>query len=174
MEFQIQEALAVLERTPKTFAALLSGLSDDWLGGNEGPESFSPKDVVGHVLHGEETDWLPRIELILSEGASRPFTPFERFAFREKYRDLSLDELLARFAEIRARNLARVRSLSISEEDLKKEGRHPELGRVTMRQLLATWAVHDLAHLRQIARVMAKQYREEVGPWERYLRVLSE
>lgn len=174
MEFKLEEALAVLERTPQTVSALLAGLPENWLSGDEGPDSFSARDVVGHILHGEETDWLPRVEIILKEGASRPFTPFDRFAFREKYRNLSLQELLERFAEIRAANLARVKELSLSAADLEREGSHPELGPVSMRQLLATWTVHDLAHLRQIARVMAKQYREEVGPWAKYLRVLSE
>lgn len=174
MELKLEEAVAVLERTPNVIAALLTGLPERWLSGNEGPDSFNPRDVVGHLLSGEETDWIPRIEIIMKEGTSRPFTPFDRFSFREKYRELSLEELLVRFREIRARNLARLKELSISPEDLAREGSHPDLGAVTMRQLLATWAVHDMSHLRQIARVMAKQYRDQVGPWERYLRVLQE
>jgi hypothetical protein len=174
MELKLEDAFAVLERIPNTISELLAGLPDEWLSGNEGPESFSPRDVVAHMLDGEETDWIPRIEIIRNEGTSRAFTPFDRFAFREKYGKLTIEELLSRFAELRAENLARVRGLSLSSEDLEREGRHPDLGTVTMRQLLATWAVHDLAHIRQIARVMAKQYREEVGPWERYFRVFQE
>ncbi|HSF18079.1 MAG TPA: DinB family protein [Vicinamibacteria bacterium] len=174
MKFDLDHSLEVLERTPRTLSTLLEGLSTEWLSRDEGPDTFSPRDVVGHLLHGEETDWVPRIQIILEEGTARTFTPFDRFGFREKYQGQPLSALLDRFAEHRERNLAYVKSLNLDASSLSKEGRHPDLGRVTLRQLLATWTVHDLAHLRQVARVMAKQYGEEVGPWERYFRVLQE
>lgn len=174
MSFDLVRAVEVLERTPRTVAALLSGLSERWLLPNEGEETFSPRDVVGHMLHGEETDWIPRVEIILNEGTRKPFTPFDRFIFHEKFDGLTIEELLARFAEARSQSLARLASFELDEAVLDREGRHPALGRVTLRQLLAAWTVHDLAHLRQIARVMAKQYQEDVGPWEQYFRVFEE
>ncbi len=174
MTFELDRTIEILERTPATVSALLSGLSEDWLLSNEGEDTFSPRDVLGHLLSGEETDWVPRAGIILEHGPERPFTPFDRFSFREKYKELSLAELLERFAERRADNLDRIRAFGIGPEQLELEGTHPELGRVHLRQLLATWAVHDLGHIRQIVRVMAKQYREEVGPWKEYLRVLDE
>lgn len=174
MSFDLERAVEVLERTPRTVAALLSGLSESWLLANEGEETFSPRDVVGHMLHGEETDWIPRVEIILNEGTRKPFTPFDRFIFREKFEGFTMEELLERFAEARSRSLTRLASLELDEAALDREGQHPALGRVTLRQLLAAWAVHDLAHLRQVARVMAKQYHQDVGPWERYFRVFQE
>ena len=178
MDFELQKAIEILERTPKTLSALLAGLSEDWILADEDTETeegtFSPKDVVGHLVSGEEVDWVARTEIILRYGSERPFDSFDRFGFREQYRDRSLPELLELFETLRARNLEKLRSLDIGPEALKLEGLHPELGRVTLKQLLATWVVHDLAHIRQIARVMAKQYRDAVGPWREYLRVLEE
>lgn len=172
MTFDLDRTFEILERTPETLSALLTGLSDDWTVANEGGDTFSPKDVVGHLIAGEETDWVPRTEIILEHGIERPFTPFDRFGFRES--DASLPELLETFRTLRAQNLEHIRSLGLDGVKLELEGTHPELGRVRLRQLLATWAVHDLGHIRQIARVMAKQYADEVGPWREYLRVLEE
>lgn len=174
MSFDLGRTVEVLERTPRALAALLSGLSESWLRSNEGEDTFSPRDVVGHMLHGEETDWIPRAEIILNDGTKRPFTPFDRFIFREKFEALTMDELLERFSEARSRSLQRLASFELDDAALDREGQHPSLGRVTLRQLLAAWTVHDLAHLRQIGRVMAKQYHEAVGPWERYFRVFQE
>jgi hypothetical protein len=173
LAFQPEHARAVLARTPGTLSALLSGVPDEWLLGNEGPDTFSPKDVVGHLIHGEETDWVPRVRMILEHGDSRPFEPFDRFGFRDKNASVPVSELLARFAELRAANLGVLDGLGLTPADLGRTGMHPGLGRVTLRQLLATWVVHDLGHLAQAARVMAKQYKAEVGPWLEYLPVLT-
>ncbi len=174
MNFDLERTFEILERTPEALSALLTGLSDEWLLANEGGDTFSPKDVVGHLIAGEETDWVERTEIILEHGVDRPFTPFDRFSFREDYKDDSLAELLEKFRELRSRNLDRIRGLQLDETKLELEGTHPELGKVRLRQLLATWAVHDLGHIRQITRVMAKQYGDAVGPWRQYLRVLDE
>jgi hypothetical protein len=140
---------------------------------NEGPETWSPFDVVGHLIHGERTDWMERVELILAHGDSRPFIPFDRFAQFKASHGKSLTELLDTFAELRDSNLARLQSLDLRHEDFVRPGRHPELGRVTLGQLLATWVVHDLNHLGQIARVMGRQYTDAVGPWVEYLPMLT-
>jgi hypothetical protein len=140
---------------------------------NEGPETWSPFDVVGHLIHGERTDWMERVELILAHGDSRPFTPFDRFAQFKASRGKSLAELLDTFAELRDSNLTRLQSLRIRQEDLARPGRHPELGPVTLGQLLATWVAHDLNHLGQIARIMGRQYTDAVGPWVEYLPMLT-
>jgi hypothetical protein len=174
MDFEIDRGFEILERTPAALSALLSGLSDVWLHSNEGADTFSPRDVVGHLIAGEETDWVARTEIILEHGADEPFTPFDRFSFEQDYEASSLEEMLETFRKLRAKNLDRIRGLGLEPEHLDLEGAHPDLGPVTLRQLLATWVVHDLAHIRQIARVMAKQYRDEVGPWREYLRVLDE
>jgi hypothetical protein len=173
VEFGLGQCLKILERTPGTLRVLLHGLSDPWIHGNEGPETFSPFDVVGHLIHGEETDWIPRARIILEHGEARPFTPFDRFAFREKSRGKTLDELLATFQRHRERNIEILKGLDITPEQLDLKGTHPELGPVTLGQLLATWAVHDLGHLGQIARVMARQYGSEVGPWREFLSILG-
>ncbi len=173
MEFQLQQSIEILERTPKTLRSLLEGLSDPWLHGNEGPETFSPFDVVGHLIHGEETDWIPRTKIILEHRESRPFTPFDRFAFYEKSKGKSLTELLATFEKLREQNVEVLKGLNLTPERLDLKGTHPELGQVTLRQLLATWATHDLGHLGQIVRVMAKQYGSEVGPWKEFISILK-
>ena len=174
MGFDLERAFEILERTPKALSALLTGLSDDWLLESEGPDTFSPKDVVGHLIAGEKNDWVERTEIILEHGVDRPFTPFDRFSFRDDYENDSVAELLEKFRDLRAKNLERIRALDIDDAKLALEGTHPELGKVQLRELLATWAVHDLGHIRQIARVMAKQYRDDVGPWKQYLRILDE
>ena len=173
MHFEMNSALEILGRTPKTLNALLRDLPGDWARVTEGPDTWSAYDVVGHLIHADETDWLPRARVILDHGASRPFPPFDRFAQFEASRGKSLNQLLDEFAARRARSLAELADLKITPDLLNKEGRHPDLGAVTLGQLLSTWVVHDLDHLVQISRVMAKAYTDAVGPWKAYLRVLK-
>jgi tRNA(Arg) A34 adenosine deaminase TadA len=171
--FSLDQAIALLERTPSVLRALLLGLEEPWVRATEGEGTWSPFDVVGHLIHGERTDWMPRAELIVSDGESRPFAPFDRFAQFAASRGRSLGELLDSFAELRAASLERLRALRLRPADLARTGRHPELGVVTLRQHLATWVAHDLSHLAQVARVMGRRYREEVGPWRAYLPMLG-
>jgi hypothetical protein len=173
VELNPVEAFAVLERTPAALRGLLDGLPDAWLLSNEGPDTFSPRDVVGHLIHGEETDWVPRLRIILEHGEAVPFTPFDRFAFRTASVGKSTDALLERFAALRDENLRQLRTVTLDEAALARTGTHPALGRVTLAQLLAAWVVHDLGHLKQVARVMAGQYRDAVGPWREYLTILD-
>lgn len=173
MQFSLDDAVEILSRTPATFNSLLAGLSDPWIKNNEGPETWSPYDVVGHLIHGERTDWMPRLKIILELGESRPFDPFDRFAQFEASKGKSLSELLETFATLRRQNLATLKQLHLTEAHFKLKGTHPDFGPVTLEQLLATWVVHDLDHISQIARVMAKQYVDEVGPWVRYLSILK-
>jgi hypothetical protein len=173
MKFELSDALAVLERTPRVLRELLAGLPEDWIRATEGPDTWSPFDVVGHLVHGERTDWLPRTEIILRDGESRPFPPFDRFAQFEASRDRRLEELLDTFAELRAANLGRLRGLGLTATDLARKGRHPELGPVTLEQHLATWVAHDLSHIGQIVRVMGRCYADAVGPWRVYLPMLG-
>lgn len=174
MEFELQHAVEVLRRTPATLNSLLCDLPELWLVNNEGPETWSPNDIVGHLIHGEETDWIPRTKIILEHGETRPFDPFDRFAMRDKLKGKSTAELLDTFARLRTRSLEELEALNLTPGLLEKRGTHPEFGVVTLKQLLATWVVHDLGHIRQVARVMAKQYRDEVGPWKAYLPVVGE
>lgn len=153
--------------------ALLCGLSEELLLADEGPDTFSPLDVLGHLIHGEQTDWVPRIRIILEQGEGRPFTPFDRFGFRETCRGLAAPALLGRFTALRRENLEWVTTLELDASRLELTGTHPALGRVTLRQLLAAWAVHDLGHIKQVVRVLAKRYREAVGPWREYLSILD-
>lgn len=173
MEFQLTQALEILERTPATLNALLRGLSKEWLHNNEGGESWSPFIILGHLIHGEETDWIPRARIILENREARPFEPFDRYGQFKKFQKRSLQDLLALFAVRRKESLAALAQMQITPEKLEWRGRHPELGTVTLRQLLATWVLHDLSHLAQIGRVMAKQYQEEVGPWQAYFPILQ-
>ena len=173
MQFQIERSVEILSRTPATLNSLLRGLSSDWIYNNEGGDSWSPFDIVGHLIHGEETDWIPRARIILEHGQSRPFEPFERFAMLEKSKGKSLDELLDTFARLRKESLVALKKLELSPKKLEQTGIHPALGQVTLRQLLSTWTVHDLNHIGQIVRVMAKQYKEEVGPWISHLSILN-
>lgn len=174
MEFELAQATAVLERTPATLHSLLRGLPDPWLVQNEGPDTWSPYDVIGHLIHGEETDWIPRAKIILEHGEERAFEPFDRTAMFEKFKGRSIAELLDTFTRMRAESLRDLRQMNLTPELLEKRGKHPELGVVTLKQLLAAWVVHDLGHIRQVVRVMAKQYRDAVGPWKAYLSVLGE
>jgi len=175
MDFELERAKEILENTPRTLRALLTGIHDDWASANEGPDTWSPLDVLAHLIHGEETDWVPRAQIILRHGQSFAFEPFDRFAFRERdsSKGKELPELLDAFEELRARNIATLDGMKLTDRELELCGTHPEFGRVTMAQLIATWAVHDLAHIVQIARAMAKQYDAAVGPWKEYLSVLK-
>lgn len=173
MSFDLPETLDILERTPAVVGTLLRGTSASWHDINEGPDTWSAFDVVGHLIHGEETDWVPRARIILEHGESRPFEPFDRFAQLNRFTGWPLDRLLDKFAGLRQANLGIVRRWGLTEAQLALPGHHPELGSVNLRQLLATWAVHDLNHIAQIARVMAKRYTQEVGVWRAYLAILN-
>ena len=174
MNFDLDLSMAVLARTPATLQALLGGLAEPWIRGTEGPETFSPFDVVGHLIDGEETDWMARARIILGRGEDPVFEPYDRFRHRGRNTGHSMSSLLAEFAELRAANLEALRSTRLSSADLGLPGRHPTLGPVTLRQLLAAWVAHDLGHVAQIARVMAKQYGGEVGPWVPFLPILTD
>ena len=171
--FDLSDAIEVLERTPAAFGALLAGLPDGWTTPNEGPDTFSAFDNVGHLVHGERTDWIPRARIILEHGRARPFDPYDRFAQVHESRGKSVRDLLDELARLRAQNLETLRGWRLTEPELALEGEHPALGRVTLAQLLAAWVVHDLGHLAQTSRVMAKQYRDEVGPWRAYLPIVD-
>jgi hypothetical protein len=174
MRYDLASSMDVLRRTPATLRALLDGLGDSWTRTNEGPDTFSPFDVVGHLIDGEETDWMPRARIILSRDPEATFVPYDRFRHYPRNRERTLASLLDEFARLRAANLERLASWNLSDAELDLRARHPSLGPVTLRQLLATWVAHDLGHIAQVARVMAKQYREEVGPWVQYLPVLTD
>ena len=173
MEFQLDQAKEILRRTPATLNALLADLPNDWVLSNEGPETWSPYDVIGHLIEGEETDWIPRARIILEQGETRPFDKFDRFAMFQKSKGKSLLELLAQFEQLRGESLRQLDEMKLTPELLQKRGMHPALGGVTLSQLLSAWVVHDLGHIRQIVRVMAKQYREAIGPWTEYLTIVN-
>jgi hypothetical protein len=173
MNFSMDEAVPMLRCTPAVLRAWLWDLPETWTAPNEGPDTWSAYDIVGHLIHGERTDWIPRAELLLAHGETRPFTPFDRFAQFTNSRGKSLHELLDIFARARGDSLQRLESLRLRTADLERKGLHPELGRVNLGQLLATWVAHDLNHLAQIARVMGRQYTEAVGPWLAYLPLLD-
>jgi hypothetical protein len=170
---KLEDAVAILERTPACLSGLLAELPDTWVRAMEGDGTWSPYDVIGHLIHGERTDWLPRARQILA-GETRPFEPFDCTAQFAESRGKTLGELLATFAELRRENLAALAAMNLRYEDLGRRGRHPELGEVSLGQLLATWVVHDLDHVVQIARTMAKVYTEETGPWSAYLSILRD
>jgi hypothetical protein len=169
----LSQATDLLRRTPSALDALLRGIDEAWARANEGPDTFSAFDVVGHLIDGEETDWIPRALLIRARDAA-PFTPYDRFRHRERNVGRTLDSLLDEFARLRATNLELLESWQLSDAELELRGLHPTLGEVTLRQLLATWVVHDLGHIAQVARVMAKHYANDVGPWKQFLPVLSD
>lgn len=173
MQFELAKAVEILSRTPDIVETMLNGLSDEWIKPNEGGETWSPYDIVGHYIHGEKTDWVSRMEIILSDKAEKSFEPFDRFAQFTNSNGKSLVELLDEFKQLRKENIEKLRSANISEPDLEKTGIHPAFGIVTLKQLLATWVVHDLSHINQLSRVLAKQYDAEVGPWKEYLGVLN-
>jgi len=172
MQFELIQAIEVLTRTPRVLRAMLDGLSAPWVQHNYGLETFSPFDVVGHLIHGERTDWMVRLRLILEHGEERPFEPFDRYAMYEASRGKTVTELLGTFESLRGANLEDLRRMNLGFAELDCRGTHPALGRVTARQLLATWVAHDLNHIHQIVKAMAHQYRDEVGPWRDYLSIL--
>ena len=169
----LQDTISLLARTPATLNSLLRDLPDIWIHRNEGPNTWSAFEVVGHLLYGEREDWMPRVKLILKFGDTKPFVPFDRWGHEREIQGKSLAELLDEFARVRAENLRELRALNLSPEDLNRRGRHPSLGPVTLSQLIATWPVHDLTHVHQVSRLMAHQYRTAVGPWDQYLGVLQ-
>lgn len=173
MKYNPPKSLEILERTPAVFRTLLSGIHEDWTHNNEGPDTFSPFDIMGHLIHGEKTDWRDRTEMILQHGTSKSFVPFDRFAQTRESEGKTLQQLLDEFESLRKSNLEWFRSLDLSEANLDKKGKHPVLGEVTLRQLLATWVIHDLTHIAQATRVMAKQYKEEMGPWLEFFRIMN-
>ena len=173
MDYQYEQAVEILRRTPATLTALLQELPEVWTTSTEGPDTWSAYDIVGHLLHGDETDWIERARIILEHGERRPFDSFNRTAMFEKYQGFSLDQLLAAFAQVRANNLATLSEWRITPAHLTRTGAHPALGTVTLSQLLATWVVHDLNHIGQVVEVMSRQYAEAVGPWRAYLAILT-
>lgn len=173
MDFDLSTGIAVLERTPGTLRAMLDGLPLSWIHATEGPDTWSPYVIVGHLIHGERTDWIPRARIILEQGPERRFAPYDRFAQFRESQGQSLHDLLNEFAALRADNLEILTGWRLADEQLAFTGTHPEFGTVTLRQLLATWVTHDLGHIAQTARVMAKQYRHAIGPWRAYLPVVD-
>jgi uncharacterized damage-inducible protein DinB len=173
MNFTVEKSLEILERTPHVLITMLQNISDDWTFTNEGGETWSVYDILGHLIHGEKTDWIPRAEIILSESSDKTFIPFDRFAQFENSKGKSLNQLLNEFKLLRERNVEHLRSKKITSKDLEETGIHPAFGEVTLSQLLSTWVVHDLNHIAQISRVMAKQYKTGVGPWTAYLKILQ-
>ena len=172
MAHKLEDSIALLGRTPAALNALLRDLPESWTACNEGDDTWSAFDVVGHLIHGERTDWMPRVERILNFGECRAFDPFDRFAQAKQSPGKTLPQLLDEFAGLRSENLGKLRALNLQTEDFGKKGKHPALGVVTLSELLATWAAHDLTHLHQISRIMGYQYREAVGPWKAYLGVM--
>jgi uncharacterized damage-inducible protein DinB len=173
MEYRFDDALPVLRSTPGTLRALLADVPEAWTRATEGPGTWSPYDVVGHLIHGERTDWVPRVEHMLRHGDAVPFPPFDREAMFKASAGASLAELLDTFARARGESLARLAALGLTDADLARRGRHPELGPVTLGQHLATWVAHDLSHVGQVVRVMVRQYTDAVGPWRKYLSLLG-
>lgn len=173
MQYNTDRACEILDRTPAVLQSLLSGLPNDWILPNEGPETFSPYDVVGHLIHGERTDWAVRAAIILQYGTAKTFDRYDRFAQYEESKGKTLQQLLDEFAIVRAQNMQWLKAQHITEADLDRTGMHPVLGEVSLKNLLATWVVHDLTHIAQITRVMAKQYKTEMGPWPGFFRILD-
>ncbi len=172
MKFSLDLSIPILERTPAVLRAMLAGLPDEWVQATDGPETWSAFDVVGHLIHGEKTDWIPRMRHILEKGEAVPFAPFDREAMFEASRGKTVETLLDEFAALRAGNVAALRKLSLTPDDLARRGSHPELGAVTLEQHLATWPAHDLGHIRQIAQTLGRQYRDAIGPWRVYLSMM--
>lgn len=173
MNFNLNKSIEILERTPASLYSLLNNVSEDWILNNEGGQSWSTYDIVGHLIHCDTDNWIPRIEIILAKSIVVQFDPLDRLAQIEKSKNKTLTDLLNEFIRVRSASIEKLRDLNISEEQLVKEAIHPELGIVNLSQLIATWVVHDLDHIAQISRVMAKQYKNEVGPWIHYLKILK-
>jgi hypothetical protein len=173
MQYNIDDAIAILSRTPAVLNTLLRDLPDNWIRNNEGADTWSPYDVVGHLIHGENTDWISRLEITLSDSTDKDYTPFDRFAQLQESQGKTLSMLLDEFASIRKRNIAILLSKNITQGDLSRQAIHPKFGTVTLNQLLSTWVAHDMDHIFQIVRVIAYQYDKEVGPWKEYMRILN-
>ncbi|MFA6262445.1 MAG: DinB family protein [Bacteroidia bacterium] len=173
MQFSLSKSIDILERTPLVLETWLGGLSDEWILANEGPDTWNAFDIVGHLIHGEETDWITRMQVILSNNEDKTFDTFDRFAQYEKSRGKTMRQLLDEFKQLRKKSLDILVAQQLTTDDLTKTGMHRVLGEVTLSHLLATWVAHDLNHIAQIARVMAKQYKEEAGPWVAFLRILQ-
>lgn len=173
MNFNFTESLALLDRTPKVLHELCYELSELWIHTTEGPDSWSAYDIVGHLIHGEKTDWIPRARIILSEHSDKTFPPFDRFAQFEASKGKTMNALLSEFSALRKQNIVEIKSWMLQESDWKKTGVHPEFGNVTLEQLIATWTVHDLVHINQMTRVIAGAYREDIGPWLNYINLLK-
>lgn len=173
MEFDLKKSIEILTRTPIVLENLIDGLSEEWVHNNEGENTWSAFDVLGHLIHGEKTDWIQRLQIILSDGSEKTFTPFDRFAQFEESKDKTIRQLLDEFNIARKKNIEILQAQNINEDTLNRKGIHPVFGEVTLKQLLATWTAHDLGHIAQITRVMAKQYTSQVGPWKEYLPILT-
>jgi uncharacterized damage-inducible protein DinB len=173
MEFELEKAIDILQTTPSILQAWLGHLPLDWVSASDGEDTWSAFDIVGHLIHGEKTDWMPRAEIILSDRKTREFEPFNRFAMLKESQGRTIQELLDTFLHLRKESINHLRAMRLSKSDYDKTGEHPDLGTVTLRQLLATWVAHDLNHLGQIAEVMARQYKVEVGPWKDFLDILG-
>jgi hypothetical protein len=173
MKFQVEQAVEILSNTPLVLRSLLGNLSNEWIENSENLEGWNPFDIVGHYIHGEETDWIPRAEIILKQGENITFEPFDRFAQFEMSKDKTLGELLDDFTELREKSLETLKSWNLTDEQLQLKGMHPELGEVNLEKLLSTWLVHDLTHIRQIVTFLAKKYGENVGVWKEYLSILK-
>jgi len=173
MKFDLNNSIEILEKTPKILESYLSGLSNNWLKNNEGKNTWSPYDIIGHLIFGEKTDWIIRTKTILSKSENKMFEPFDRFAQLKEDQNKPISELLTEFKSLRESNLKELKSLNITNKDFRLKGIHPEFGEVTLDQLLSTWVVHDLGHISQISRVMSKQYEKNVGPWKAYLGILN-
>ena len=173
MNCTLSKSIEILERTPDVLIGMLQNISDDWTSNNEGGETWSVYTIVGHLIQGEKTDWIPRMEMILSDKPNKTFEPFDRFAQLEESKGKSLTQLLAEFKSLRQKNIEQLRSKKLTDRELGEKGIHPAFGEITLSQLLATWTVHDLNHMAQISRVMAKQYKVAVGPWVAYLGILQ-
>ena len=174
MQFKLEESTQILRRTPATLREMVGGVPAGWIRATEGAGTWSCYDIVGHLIHGELTDWIPRARIILEHGETQAFEPFDRFAQFREDPTRSIEALLDQFAFLRAENVKVLQGLRLSSDDLSRKGTHPELGTVTLGQLLSTWVVHDMSHLAQIARVIAKQYWQEVGPWRAYMSILKD
>jgi len=174
MEYQLEKAIEILERTPKTLNALLLDISSEWTQSNEGIDTWSPYDVIGHLVHGEKTDWMPRLEIVLSnDDTNKTFEPYDRFAQFTMSKGKDLPQLLNEFEFLRNQNLKTLMAKDLTQEDLTKTAIHPSLGPINLKNMLAAWVVHDLGHITQISRVMAKQYKNEIGPWRQYLTIVN-
>ncbi|MDJ0645375.1 MAG: DinB family protein [Flavobacteriaceae bacterium] len=173
MEFELGKAIKILERTPTVLQTFLSDLPVEWTHSNEGKDTWSAFDIVGHLIHGEITDWIPRLKIILEYQDQKSFESFDRFAQFRNSEGKSLQDLLDEFSVLRIQNLTELKLLNLTDREMNLSGMHPELGSVTLKQLLATWVAHDLGHIAQISRVMAKQFQSEVGPWQKYISILN-